>query len=201
MGLEPQPAASTLEPALVSQVARGDCQALAHLYDLSSVILYSLALRILGNREEAADLLQQIYLEIWRKGVRYDVGRGTPIAWLIALTRNRAIDRLRTYGSRTKRHPPRLPGDSPSEHPTDRSAGSFSARPDQELRECILAALASLPPAQREAIEMAYYDGLSHAEISARLNYPTGAVKTRLKLAMTKLREVLRNNEERGDRS
>lgn len=83
-----QLAASVIDPQLVARVAKGEHQALSRLYDQSSTVLFSLALRILGDRKEAADVLHGIYLDAWRKVVRYDIGRGTPIAWLITLTRN-----------------------------------------------------------------------------------------------------------------
>lgn len=201
MRQDPEQAASTIDPALLSRVVKGDHQAFSRLYDLSSTLLYSLALKILGNREDAADLLQEIYLEIWKKAARYDVGRGTPIAWLITLTRNRAVDRLRTGGIRAKRRTTHLLNGSTTERAADQPSGSFNARADQELRQLILAAVAGLSPAQREAIEMAYYAGLSYAEIASRLNHPAETVKTRIKLAMTKLREALQKDEEHNIRS
>lgn len=201
MHQDPEQAISTIEPALLSRVMKGEHQAFARLYDLSSALLYSLALKILGNREEAADLLQEIYLEIWKKSARYDVGRGTPIAWLITLTRNRAIDRLRMGSVRVKRQPAHLPNSSTTERAADQPARPFDAQADQELRRLILAAAAGLPSAQREAIEMAYYAGLSYTDISSKLNQPPETVKTRIKLAMTKLREALQENEERNTHS
>ncbi|MCP9447589.1 MAG: sigma-70 family RNA polymerase sigma factor [Nitrospira sp.] len=201
MHQDPEQAVSTIKPALLSQVMKGEHQAFSLLYDLSGTLLYSLALKILGNREEAADLLQEIYLEIRKKSARYDVGRGTPIAWLITLTRNRAVDRLRTGNVRAKRRPADLPNGSTTAQTTDQPSGSFHARADQELRRLILAAAAGLPAAQREAVEMAYYAGLSYADISSRLNQPPETVKTRIKLAMTKLREALQKDEERNTRS
>lgn len=198
MRQDPEQAVSTIEPALLSRVMKGEHQAFSRLYDLSSALLYSLALKILGNREEATDLLQEIYLEIRKRAARYDVGRGTPIAWLITLTRNRAVDRLRTGNGRAKRRPAPLPNGSTTEQTADQPSGSFDARADQELRQLILAAAAGLPSAQREAVEMAYYTGLSYAEISSRLNQSPEIVKTRIKLAMTKLREALQEDEERN---
>ena len=88
-------ATSTIDPSLLARVVKGDQQAFSQLYDHSSTLLFTLAVRILGNHEEAAELLQDVYLEVWRKVSRYDVGRGTPIAWLVTLTKSRAIDRLR----------------------------------------------------------------------------------------------------------
>ncbi len=201
MRRDQEQAVSTIEPALLSRVMKGEHQAFSLLYDLSGALLYSLALRILGNREEAADLLQEIYLEIRKKSARYDVGRGTPIAWLITLTRNRAVDRLRTGSVRAKRRPADPPNSSTAERAPDQPSGSFEARADQELRRLILDAAAGLSTAQREAVEMAYYGGLSYADISSKLNHPPETVKTRIKLAMIKLREALQKNEERNTRS
>jgi RNA polymerase sigma-70 factor (ECF subfamily) len=193
-----QHAASTIDPKLLARVVKGDQQAFSQLYDQSSPLLYTLALRILGNREEAAELLQEVYLEVWRKVARYDVGRGTPVAWLITLTRSRAIDRLRARGSRGQLN-------EPLDHATatqtaDRGPGPFEAHADQEMRKLVGSALGTLPPAQQQAIELAYYEGLTHMEIAARLNQPLGTVKTRIKLGMAKLRETLKPCWDQGDR-
>jgi len=201
MDAPPQPAASTIDPKLLARVVKGDHQAFSQLYDQSSTLLYSLALRILGNREEAVELLQEVYLEVWRKVARYDVGRGTPIAWLITLTRSRAIDRLRARGPHV-RHRTGEPLDGAAVNQVaDRRPGPGEAHEDQELRNLIRGALASLPQAQQQAIELAYYEGLSHMEIADRLNQPLGTVKTRIKLGMTKLRELLRHCWEQGERA
>jgi RNA polymerase sigma-70 factor, ECF subfamily len=194
-----QPAASTIDPKLLARVVKGDQQAFSQLYDQSSTLLYSLALRILGHREEAAELLQEVYLEVWRKVARYDVGRGTPVAWLITLTRSRAIDRLRARGARAQVNES-LDGPS-AVQVADRHPGPFEAQADQEMRRLVGQALSSLPPAQQEAIELAYYEGLTHMEIAARLNQPLGTVKTRIKLGMSKLRETLRDSWDQGDRA
>jgi RNA polymerase sigma-70 factor (ECF subfamily) len=193
-----QHAASAIDPKLLARVVKGEHQAFSQLYDQSSTLLYSLALRILGNREEAAELLQEVYLEVWRKVSRYDVGRGTPIAWLITLTRSRAIDRLRARSSRAHRQVSEPLDGLSGGQVTDRNPGPFEAHADQELRSLVGEALASLPQPQQQAIELAYYEGLSHAEIAARLNQPLGTVKTRIKLGMSKLRESLRHYWEVG---
>lgn len=193
-----QHAASAIDPKLLARVVKGDQQAFSQLYDQSSALLYTMALRILGHREEAAELLQEVYLEVWRKVARYDVGRGTPVAWLITLTRSRAIDRLRARGSRAQVSES-LDGPSATQV-ADRTPGPFEAQADQELRKLVGDALNSLPPAQQQAIELAYYEGLTHMEIAARLNQPLGTVKTRIKLGMSKLRETLRHCGEQDDR-
>jgi RNA polymerase sigma-70 factor (ECF subfamily) len=199
MNAPSQHAASTIDPQLMARVVKGDHQAFNHLYDHSSALLYSMALRILGNRDEAAELLQDVYLEVWRKVARYDVGRGTPVAWLVTLTRSRAIDRLRARASRTQHVTADAPDGSLTAKVADQNPGPFEAQADQELRGLVGSALASLPLPQQQAIELAYYEGLSHMEIAARLNQPLGTVKTRIKLGMSKLRETLRHCWDKGD--
>src|SRR4029077_10264062 len=100
MDKAPRLATSTIDPTLLARVVKGDQQAFSQLYDHSSTLLFTLAFRILENREAAAELLQDVYLEVWRKVSRYDIGRGTPVAWLITLTKSRAIDRRRAMTSR-----------------------------------------------------------------------------------------------------
>ncbi len=192
-----QHAASTIDAALLARVVKGDQQAFSQLYDHSSVLLFSLAVRILGNHEEAADLLQDVYLEIWRKVSRYDVGRGTPDAWLVTLTKSRAIDRLRargTQGSRATNPPEAIP----IAQVTDPNPTPLGTQADQDLRSAVGAALAGLPQAQQQAIELAYYGGLSYAEIASRLNQPLWTVKTRIKLGMSKLQTALHQWQNEG---
>lgn len=193
-----QLAASTIDPKLLARVAKGDHQALSQLYDQSSTVLYSFARRILGSREEAADLLQELYLEVWKKSLRYDVGRGTPIAWLLILTRNRAIDRLRTQSSGAHQQPPESIDHHSSDRGMDPELSLFESQADQELRTLVCKAVANLPEGQRQAIDLAYHEGLSHLEIAERLNQPPGAVKTRIKLGLSKLREAFRSYSEQG---
>ena len=185
-----QHATSMIDPTLLARVVKGDQQAFSQLYDHSSTLLFTLAVRILGNHEEASDLLQDVYLEVWRKVSRYDVGRGTPIAWLITLTKSRAIDRLRARAARGYRGTNSLEAGTASQL-ADPGPNSLETQADQELRLVVGAAMVGLPQAQQQAIELAYYEGLSHAEIAERLNQPLGTVKTRIKLGMSKLRDGL----------
>ena len=191
-------ATSAIDATLLANIVKGDQQAFSQLYDHSSALLYTLAFRILGNREEADELLQDVYLEVWRKVARYDVGRGTPIAWLITLTRSRAIDRLRGRAVRGQHATMRL-DETVSSSVADLGPSPYETQADQELRMAVGSAMTSLPPAQQQAIELAYYEGLSHIEIAAKLNQPLGTVKTRIKLGMSKLRESLRRSWEPGD--
>ena len=189
---------SMIDPALLARVVKGDQQAFSQLYDHSSTLLFTLAVRILGNREEAAELLQDVYLEVWRKVSRYDVGRGTPIAWLVTLTKSRAIDRLRARASRGYRATNPLEAGTAAQM-ADPGPSPLETQADQELRMAVGTAVGDLPQAQQQAIELAYYEGLSHTEIAARLNQPLGTVKTRIKLGMSKLRESLRQWGNHGD--
>lgn len=199
MDASSQHAASQIDPKLLARVVKGDHQAFSQLYDQSSTLLYTMALRILGNREEAAELLQDVYLEVWRKVSRYDVGRGTPVAWLVTLTRSRAIDRLRSRASRGHQKSTDSSDGASAAQVQDQGPGPFEAQADREIRALVGGAMASLPQAQQQALELAYYEGLSHAEIAARLNQPLGTVKTRIKLGMSKLRESLRRCWDQGD--
>lgn len=185
-----EPVTSIIDPALLARVVKGDQQAFSQLYDHSSVLLFSLAVRILGNHEEAADLLQDVYLEIWRKVSRYDVGRGTPNAWLVTLTKSRAIDRLRARVAQGPRaiNPPES---TTAVQVMDPGLIPLGTQADQDLRGAVGAALAGLPQAQQQAIELAYYGGLSYGEIASRLNQPLWTVKTRIKLGMSKLQAAL----------
>lgn len=184
-------AASTIDSNLVTRVAKGEQLAFHQLYDQSIPILYSMALRILGSRDEAEEVLQGIYLDIWKKVLRYDVGRGTPIAWLITLTRSRAVDRLRTRGPRVPRQIGLSTDDDQIREAADRSSDSFDSPADQELRNLITHAWAHLPLTHRQAVELAYYEGLSETEIAAQLNQPVEVVRTNLTLGLSQLRESL----------
>ncbi len=187
--------ALTIDPKLVARVTKGEHHALGQLYDQSSTVLFSLALRIIGNREEAADILQEIYLDVWRKVVRYDVSRGTPIAWLITLTRSRALDRLRTRGPRTLRQIGPSNDDTRTSQIDDRPTGIFlDSQTDQELRHLIREAWANLPQRQQQAIEWAYYEGMPDAEIAARLNQPVEEAKSCIALGMSHLRDALHSS-------
>ena len=191
-------AASTIDPKLLTRVAKGDRQALSQLYDQSSTLLYTLGLRILGNPSETADLLHELYLDIVKKTVRYDAGRGTAMTWLLILTRGRAIDRLRTRTSHIQAVPNEMNRVPPATPMSDYVPRLSEPDTHQPLRGAVSDALAHLPDTQQQVIELAYYEGLSHWEIAERLNQPPGTVKTRLKLGMSKLRESLRSSWEQS---
>jgi RNA polymerase sigma-70 factor (ECF subfamily) len=177
--------------SLLAAVAKGDTEAFAQLYDATSTILFTMAMRMLGDRDDASDLLQDVYAEVWRKGARYDPSRGTPTAWLVTLTRSRGIDRLRSRASKGGKTSVSLE-ESPAAHDVAGDGpGPLDTYADLELRSAVIKAMAELPEAQQQALELAYYEGLSHTEIAERLKQPLGTIKTRIKLGMDKLKGVL----------
>ena len=179
-----------LTPELLARVGKGDAQAFAQCYEQSSSVLFTLALRILNNRDEASELLQDVYIEAWRKAGSFDPKRGSPMAWLITLTRSRAIDRLRGSASRGRNLTDSI--DETSDDLRSVLPDPFDTHALEELRMLVMEAFNDLPVPQQEAIELAFYGGLTHAEIAAKLDKPIGTVKTRIKLGMNKLRYALR---------
>jgi len=174
------------DQAAIARMAGGDDQALGELYDRHAKPVYSLALRILQDSADAEDVVQEVFSQAWRQAARYDVSRGAVAAWLLAVARSRAIDRLRSRRARPD-HADEVSADA---------AIDASAPPDMEILSAeriarVRAALDTLPMLQRIAIELAYYEGLTHTEIAARLEQPLGTVKTRIRLALTKLRDTL----------
>lgn len=173
--------------ALIARVARGDDTALSRLYDETSRLVFGLTLRILGDGATAEEVLLDVYCQVWRQAASYDSGRGAPLAWLMTIARSRSIDRLRSGKQHQQRSEPLDSiGDHPSATATPEETGVISER-----RTMVRSALASLAPEQRQVIELAYYGGLSHSEIAAKLDQPLGTVKTRTRLGMMKLRELL----------
>jgi len=193
MAVFARPGAGDLEQGaavrLIKQVAGGDASALAAVYDLHAPTVYALALRILGEEGDAEDVVQEVFAQAWRQAGRYDAARGSVAAWLVIMTRTRAIDRLRSRQAR----PDRGPGvddsaleryASPASDPVDEMALEQDA-----LR--VRRALGELPLLQRVAIELAFFEGLTQREIAERLEQPLGTVKTRIRLGLLKLRDAL----------
>jgi RNA polymerase sigma-70 factor (ECF subfamily) len=174
---------------LLERVARGDVGALRAIYDQHASRAITIAFRILRNREEAEDVVQETFLEVWRRAAQFDSARGGAVAWVVTIARSRAIDRLRartiagrTIASASEDADGLLPLPPPS------PAVETERRRDERR---IAAALVELPPAQRRTIELAYFEGLSQSEIAVKTASPLGTVKMRVKLAMAKLAELL----------
>ena len=170
---------------LLHAVAQGDEAALARLYDAYRVILFGLLVRILNSREEAEDILQDVFIQVWRRAKDFDETRGRPFTWLVTLARSRAIDRLRMLGARQRL----VTGAAQEQTEVVSDALSDTLRTAQ--RETIQRALAKLPDEQRSALMLAYFDGLTQSEIASKLNTPLGTVKTRMRTGMQKLRALL----------
>ena len=171
---------------LLRAIARGDEGALAGLYDRYSAILLGLLLRILHDRQEAEDVLQEVFLQVWRRAADFDEARGRGFTWLVTVARSRAIDRLRSLDARARAA--QAAGREVQDETTDATDDVLHS----EQRAVVQAALARLPEEQRRALLLAYYEGLTQTEIAARLNQPLGTVKTRMRSGLIKLREMLR---------
>jgi RNA polymerase sigma-70 factor (ECF subfamily) len=174
--------------ALIKRVADGDQSALTTLYDSTSRLVFGLVLRVVNDRSTAEEVLLDVYTQVWRQASTYDSQRGAPLAWLMTIARTRGIDRLR---SGKLEHQNRESLDSIGEI-TSSTASPEADSVTAERRQLVRKALESLSAEQREVIELAYYSGLSHSEIALKLGQPLGTVKTRTRLGMMKLRDMLR---------
>ena len=178
--------------SLVPAIANGDVDAFEALYDRHSSVLYALLLRILGNAEDAEEVLQESFVKAWKSATTFDPARGSDAAWLISIARSRGIDRLRSRRIRTNREDEAGREISGRAGLVDTNTGAESAIRSQE-QVAVRNALGELPDPQRKALELAYFGGLSQSEIADRLGEPLGTIKTRMQLGMKKLRERLRD--------
>ena len=174
--------------ALIKQVATGDQSALTVLYEATNRLVFGLILRIVVDRATAEEVLLDVYTQVWRQAALYDTNRGAPLAWMMTIARSRAIDRVRS-GKHEQRG--KEPLDAIGEI-TSLGASPEETTVSSERQRFVRSALDSLSPEQREVIELAYYSGLSHSEIALKLNQPLGTVKTRTRLGMMKLRDMLK---------
>lgn len=173
---------------LVRAIAAGSSEALARLYDRYAPIVFGLARRILVRLEDAEEVVQDVFAQVWRDAARYEHGRATVAGWVVMLARTRSIDRLRSRRAR----PDQNAGDAdvaPRLASRDRSPEQVTIS-EQDARQ-VRGALTSLPEPQRALVELAYYEGLTHSEIAEKTGVPLGTVKTRLRTAMTTLRVAL----------
>lgn len=192
----PDPA--TLPPApadsdLIARAAAGDERAIASLYDRFGGVLYAVAYRIVGQRADAEEVVIEAFAQVWREAPRFEPSRGSVAGWLAMIARSRALDMVRARSRReriTATAAADRPGDSPGM--SDWRPDAVRALDDAERRSRVRQALDTLSPPQRQAIELAYFEGLSQSEIAERLHEPLGTIKTRVRLGMQKLRESLR---------
>jgi RNA polymerase sigma-70 factor (ECF subfamily) len=179
-------AASISDLELLRVLAAGQVNALGTLYDRYARLVYSLAYRILENSEEAEEITQDVFLTLWRRNT-YNPDRGSLSSFLATMTRSRAIDKLRSKGTRFKMMQ-RL---QTIVHPEATSPLELAAM--AERSQVLSAALSQLSEAERQILEIAYYEGLSQSEIAKRLNIPLGTVKTRSRQGLLKLRQTLQD--------
>lgn len=188
--VERQPApsqddATRADIRLMERIVSRDTMAVGELYDRHNRLIFGLLLRILGQRNDAEEVLQDVFMAVWNRSETYSVALGTPVAWLVRVARNRAIDRLRanavrarTMESVTADEPP------PIETPEKHAAAS-------ERQRQVMKALEALPREQRELIEQAYFLGLTQTELAEQHRLPLGTVKTRIRSGMLTLRQSL----------
>ncbi len=184
--------ATISDEELLALVLRRQEAALGAIYDRYIRLVYAVALRITGDRETAEEVVQDVFQNVWQAASSFQPGAGSFSAWLLGIARHRAIDATSSKRERGRAR----------EQPLDevRSSGDESSL-DREvgqrlLRDTVQTALGSLPPNQRQTIELAYYGGLTRAEIAERLNEPLGTIKTRMRLGLSKLRDLLQQADE-----
>jgi RNA polymerase sigma-70 factor, ECF subfamily len=174
-----QPAAK--DNVLVSGIRSGDEHAMAQLYDRYSPVVYSVALRVLGDTGAAEDVLQEVFLQLWRNPAAFDSNRGSLGVWLAVIARNRAIDALRKRKPETDSEDVVLSVDVDLEGETER----------RRVLEKVRGVINGLPEDQRKVLEMAFFEGLTHTEIAAKTGQPLGTIKTRIRTGLLALRKAL----------
>ena len=182
---------------LLAAVAGGDPQAFALLYDRLSGPLYTLCLRMIGDPEESEDVLQEVFLSLWRRVSDYDPARSSVFGWTVLITRGKAIDHLRSRGRRLRVVVSAEAGQDPERpaEPLDAAESMPGAAEQLDAHEQagrVRRVLGQLPLEQCQAIEMAFFSDLSHHEISARLGQPLGTIKARIRRGLLKLRDGLK---------
>jgi RNA polymerase sigma-70 factor, ECF subfamily len=172
--------------ALLARITAREQSALGELYDRHSRLLFGLILRIVRERSEAEEVLQEVFVQAWNRADSYNAVLGSPVGWLIGIARNRAVDRMRANAVRARAEGQAIPASSVETPETQTSLS--------ELKREIRQALASLPTDQRELIEQAYFEGLTQSELAARFRLPLGTVKTRVRTGLLGLRALLQRS-------
>ena len=182
------------DPVLMSMVSRGNAAALEVLYDRYHRVVFSFAVRMLGDRVTAEELLQEVFFCTWRQAPLFSGTRGSSVTWLLSITHNMAIDEIR----KRQRRPQRAESADPVlmlANVVDDQASVEEQASVSETREQIRSAIQTLPLAQQAVIELAYFQGLTQREIAAELQEPLGTIKTRMRLGVRKMREYLETHE------
>jgi RNA polymerase sigma-70 factor (ECF subfamily) len=181
---------SSVDLALLARIKQADAAALDALYARYSSPVRSFVWKILRDAEDAEDVVLEVFWQIWRQAGRYDDSRGAPPAWIFAIARSRALDRRR---GRHRREDRTISFDDPLTNldPLDEQAPPDQVASFRQTRDLMREAVETLAPAQREAVELAFFKGLTHAEIAAKLNQPLGTIKTRIRQGLIRLRKKL----------
>ena len=184
-----EPVPELIQSELLNRIAQRDLQALSEFYDQTATPLFSVALRILGDAGEAEEVIQDVFVQIWEKAPAFDERLGKAFHWALSITRHRAIDRLRKRQRQARLVQELLENNAPEKDLKSIAPDSdvLSAENSAQLR----AALAELPLDQRQAIELAFFAGLTHPEIAETLREPLGTIKARIRRGLLKLRECL----------
>lgn len=170
---------------LIGQIARQDREAFSELYDRCSSLVFSLGMRMLNARSDAEDLLQEVFVQVWRQAGNYREERGSPEAWIINIARSRAIDKIRSTRRMERSF---VLTEDPARAESSETVESTVA--GAEVRVTMNSALANLPEVQRKVLELAYFDGLTQTEIAAKLSEPLGTIKTRMRSGIQRLRDL-----------
>ena len=175
------------DATLVQRLLQCDVSAFEQLYDRHSRIVYALVLRILQQASTAEEVVQDVFLQLWRNASQYQTARGAFVPWLLTLARNRALDHLRLKSERQRRRE-----DQTEELPSISAVPEYEKALDEKRRaERVRSLMGALTPQQKKAIEMAYFEGLSHSEIAAALKEPLGTVKSWIRNGLLRLKEGL----------
>jgi len=182
------PTAEESQAQLLRRIAVQDREALAEFYDQTAGALFSIALRIIGDSQEAEEIIQDVFVQIWEKAATFDPLIGVPFYWAIRITRNRAIDRLRARQRRS-----RLIDELESLKEVESTVAirPQSAMLTEQESGAVRSAVNELPAEQRKAIEMAFFRGMTHSEIAEALKEPPGTIKARIRRGMLKLKDSL----------
>src|ERR671911_215072 len=175
---------------LISLVEAADAEAFATLYDRHSCAAFSLAYRMMGERQASEDLMQDAFLKVWRSAKSYCAERGSVRTWILSIVHNRGIDQIRSQASR-RRTQDKIEASAPRSQPSEAFAETWRNSQRDQVRE----ALNTLPPEQLKILELAYFSGYTHVEISDLLSLPLGTVKGRMRLGLKKIREYFESRD------
>lgn len=181
------------DQGLLKLIAHEDKEALGQLYDRYGGLVFSIAIKSVGHQETAEEITQDVFLRVWQNARSYQVQKGKVSTWIARITRNRAIDMIRRYKIRPESQSVNW---ETAPHPEPRSANNVESKVEiSARRDQVITAVDSLPKEQKESLALAFFWGYTHQEIADYLDLPLGTVKTRIRLAMQKLRRLLEGME------